>query len=310
MINETIMAMTNTLHRSIDVPGIEPEYPLVVGTPLSYPYIDVKYASWDDFIPQEVYKTYTVLHQLFEEEPLPHNCLSFVETLQEPRVICGNNYPLDLVTGIFFLVNDHPEICANLGLKQFLHTPDGVLNVTSIEEVAEKINFVLENPTLRNILYSCLINQIPDRSLQWVGRDEVVKVYQDLQNLKGLVVDLGCGTGENTLEWTKILGARVTGFDRQYHRGYYRFWHQFDDNNFVRSDIMHGIPLASESVKLALLDSVAPHITIGGLAQILTEAQRILVTGGYLVSAPHQYQEKSGYWRFITKHPNGNLILL
>lgn len=172
------------------------------------------------------------------------------------------------------------------------------------------INTVLGNKELRTELKRILGNLIPDIAGGSLNKSVVEKVLQKAGITKGILVDLGCGTGENTEDLASGLDLFTLGLDRQYHRQWYDpHWREACKSHpnlgFVLGDFAMGIPLKEECADAAIFQYVAQHITQGGLEKGLKEALRVLRNGGYLFVGP---QCTSDYvsWRIFKKEATGD----
>lgn len=90
--------------------GIKTEPPLLVeGMAIDYPYSEVRYASWNAYVPEGVWKSYEAMKKLFDPQSLPKTWIAFIKEVSKERKAKGCNCPVNLVDGLFFLTEDFPS---------------------------------------------------------------------------------------------------------------------------------------------------------------------------------------------------------
>lgn len=286
-------------------------YLSIGGTDIDYPYSEVKYASWDEYISDDVLKNAEALGSLFNSEKMPPKWVSFIKEVGNERKLKGSKGPVDLISGLFFLTEEYPP-AAKAGLEKFEELESGEIDFSDTKKISNMIDTVLENPTLRSGYKKIIANLIPDVSAYSLDIDKVEKVLNRAGIKSGLILDLGCGIGRETGKLSEKLNLFTMGLDRQYHGEWYDpYWKDKRISNpnleYVLGDFAEGIPLEKDCADAAMFQFVAQHITQKNFEKGLKEALRVLKVGGYLFIGPQATKDHIE-WRIFQKELDSNSI--
>lgn len=121
------------------------------------------------------------------------------------------------------------------------------------------------------------------------------------------VLELGCGTGKNTV-WLAEAARTVTGLDfsaAMLERARARV--PAASVRFVRHDVRQGWPVADRSMDLVVSDLVLEHVD--DLAPVFREAARVLRPGGQLYLCElHPFRQHRGGQAHFTDAGTGELV--
>ena len=285
--------------------GIKSEAPVVVaGIAIDFPYSWVRQAGYDEYVPEGAWKNYEAMKALFTPESLSPEWVSFIKEVDKERKANGCKEPVNLVYGLYFLTEEGP-LAQKAGLPRFEKLDDGVINFQDGTIITKLIDTVLANPELRREYKHLLNFMVPDKSHIPLDETEVQKVLGKMGIKGGLLLDLGCGIGRNTEEWSAKLGLFTVGLERQYHCQWYDpYWKEkckeHTNLGFVLGDFGRGVPFKDVCADVAIFQHVVQHITQGSLEKGLREALRVLKNEGWLFVGPQHTKDHSG-WRFFKK---------
>jgi ubiquinone/menaquinone biosynthesis C-methylase UbiE len=283
--------------------GIETKATLFAGgVAIDFPYSEVGTALWNQQVSNEAWKNFEALSLLFNPETLPEKWVGFIKEVDKERKKNGSGGPVDLLHGMFFFTQENP-LAREANLPKFERYESGEIDFHDGEKIKALIDKVLDDPKLRKEYKHMLTKLIPDVSMG-IDKDCVKKVMQKLDIKNGIALDLGCGTGEETKDWSEKLGMFTLGVDRQYHCQWYDpYWKNKDKEKntaFVMGDFNRGIPIKNESVDVAFFQYVAHHVTQKSMKNGLKESLRVLKKDGWIFVGPQQYKNGSE-WRFFKK---------
>jgi len=197
--------------------GIDRIPPVMIdGVGVDYPYSEVEGAGYNEPIPEGVWKNYEALKSLHTSENIPPHWKTFIKEVNKSRKANGCYGPVDLVYGLFFFTEEHP-LAQKANLPHFALTDDGVTNFQDTAIITNTINTILANDELRHGYQQVMDNLLPDLSQIPLGKDYVQKMLSRMGITGGVVLDLGCGIGRDTAEWSEKLGLFTLGLERQYH---------------------------------------------------------------------------------------------
>lgn len=225
----------------------------------------------------------------------------FLKEAQKLRDQSGTVGSISLLQGLYMFSKSNKTLQGSLNGKEFIELED--------EGMLEVLNRVLE-PDLRPDFLREISYLVGDRSINWLNKDIIVDLLRDKGLNKGILLDLGCGVGEQINEWRTKSGLTVIGLDRQYHTPWYdEVWHQrIPELGFVQADFRVGIPLQDNSVTATVMEYVVNHIDQRSLALGLQETKRVLREDGILVVGPQDtYKPATPHWRIFEKKGN-NLL--
>lgn len=285
--------------------GIHYEAPFSIdGIPYSFPYSEVEYASWDEYIPEKVYESYEVLREIFDPENMPESWIKLIKEVGMERKIKGTEYPVNLVYGLNFFAKENPA-GKSLLFKEFKRTFGNDPDFSDPSIFVNDMNKVLSDPVMREEFKKSLSILIADISNGYLPKTEVKKILRKEGIEKGIVLDVGCGIGGETSEWAAELDHTVLGLDRQYHPTWYnKHWKKetcdLPNLEFLRADFNEGLPFADNSIEAVIFQYVAQHVTTEAMENGLKEARRVLKSGGLVFIGP-QVQEKYCSWRCFKK---------
>jgi len=275
----------------------EGEWVEVNGVKVTHPFAGVANASYDQCVSTEVYESYLAMRELFSDRELPDEWRAFVAEVGQVRERAGCSYPVDLITGVIFTQLENQERFKELGLEDLKSEDD--LDLRDKERVKRIVNGVLGDPVLRDKLRQTMTYLVPDVSYNALWSEELALVLDDLCQVSGVVVDMGCGTGRETVRLAERF--MVVGLDWQYHARWYDGHWKSGEAGFARSDI-RSAPLPDGVAKAVVMSHVVPHIN-GALVDVLCEARRLLNEGGILAVGPQEFNS----WVFYRKS-NGGFI--
>lgn len=282
---------------------------VVRGVKIDFPYSEVACASYDSYVPAGVFKSYEEMSELFNPERIPPKWINFIKEVDKERRNNGCDGPIDLGSGLYFLTEES-ALARKSGLPKLGRLDEGGIDFQDGKKIEKMINQVLDDPKLRSEYKAILCCLMPDVSHGWLDEDSIGKVLQKLGVKKGILLDLGCGTGEKTEIWSEKLGILTVGVERQYHEHWYGpYWRDGirKKNNlaFVRGDFKRGLPIKDECADAAIFQFVAQHITEESMECGLQEASRVLKNGGLLFVGPQCSQGHSGWRIFRKESQNG-----
>jgi len=285
--------------------GIKSEALVVVaGVAIDFPYSKVQWADYNDYIPEGVWKSYETLKALFTPESLSPQWISFIKEVDKERKANGCKGPVNLVSGLY-LLTEECSLAQKAGLPRFEKLDDGAINFQDGTIITKSIDTVLANPELRREYKQLLNSMVPDESRIPLDKTEIQKVLEKVGVKGGLLLDLGCGVGRDTEEWSEKLGLFTVGLERQYHCQWYDpYWKEkrkeHTNLGFVLGDFGRGVPFKDACADVAIFQHVAQHITQGSLEKGLREALRVLKNEGWLFVGPQHTKDHSD-WRFFKK---------
>lgn len=289
-------------------------YILIEGVKIRFPYCELEYSNDRDYYQsQTVWDSKRSLYNLFKNN-LPLEWIPFIKEVGKERALAGNDTPMDLVTGVGFILEENSEYVKGAGIKPYTKDINDDYDYTNIPDLVNTINSVITDKYLRNLLIKSLTIQIFDQGGNWDSNNTINKIFEDLAHQGKTVLDIGVGTGRKTFKRFKETGAKTIAIERQYHPLQYgEYWSNSNPKmQFIRSDAAESIPLANESVDFALMECVVPHITQEALENMLTETARILKVGGILIVGPEEEDwEDEEYcaesrWRYFKKSKSGH----
>lgn len=289
--------------------GTKVEAPvLVAGVAIDFPYSEVQPAAYDEYVPEGAWKNYETLKALFAPESLSPEWVSFIKEVDKERKANGCKGPVNLVSGLYFLTEESPR-AQKAGLPKFGKLDDGEMNFQDGIIISKSIDTVLANPELRKEYKQVLNSLIPDVSNGWLDKTKIQKVLEKTGVQGGVLLDLGCGMGRDTEEWSEKLGLFTVGLERQYHCQWYDpYWKEkrkeHTNLGFVLGDFGRGVPFKDGCADVAIFQYVAQHITQSSLEKGLQEALRVLKNKSWLFVGPQQTKDYSD-WRFFKKEAVG-----
>ncbi|MEP7103249.1 MAG: class I SAM-dependent methyltransferase [Candidatus Dojkabacteria bacterium] len=256
-------------------------------TKISFPFLE-HYISVGpmDMIDPFLQQLYNVGVDIWSLEKLAPDWLAFINEVIDERELIGRDNSINIFSVITLLIDNNPEIL--LKVKHILDSDflDDIEVFTDKVKIIQLVNFFLEDLELRNLLRRTLIDYMPFMSANWVQVRDAKEFIKGLNLDGGLVLDLGCGDGENTAD---LVGAgyKVIGIDKQY------FPEQFDGNwrkqqdglEFKVGDAEH-LDYPRNSVDVIVMTSVIGHYTEEAITRILKEARRIVKPNGYILIGP------------------------
>lgn len=274
----------------------------VGGVAIDFPYSEVERASWNDHVSNEAWKNFETLSSLFNPEKMPEKWVGFTKEVGKERKKCGSGGPVNLLYGLYFFTQEN-SLALEANLPKFERYESGDVDFHDGQKITTLIDTVLDNPKLREEYKRVLLNLIPDVSMG-IDKDDVKKVMRKVGIKSGIALDLGCGTGAETKDWSEKLGMMTVGMDRQYHCHWYDpYWKDKDNEKntaFVMGDFNSAIPIKNESADVAFFQYVAHHVTQKSMENGLKESLRVLKNDGWLFVGPQQYKDGSE-WRFFKK---------
>jgi len=281
----------------------------VQGVAIDFPYSEVGQASYDDYIPMDAFKNYEAMNDLFNPDKIPPKWVEFIKEVDRERRKNGCKGPVNLGSGIFFLTEES-DYAQRVGLTKIGKLESGDMNFQDGERVAKIIDTVLDNTELRKEYKQILNNLIPDVSNSWLDKDRIQKVLGKTGIKGGILLDIGCGTGQQTHDWSEKLGLFTVGVERQYHREWYDpHWKKKNNKQkslaFVRGDFNQAVPIKDESADVAVFQFVAQHVTQESMEHGLQETLRVLKPNGWLFVGPQTSADCSG-WRYFRKEISKN----
>lgn len=283
----------------------KPEIPYYVGkVGVDYPYSEVEHASYDDIISPGVWDSYETLKTLFNPESMPPAWHSFIKSVNRAQKETGFTGPVNLAWGISFLAEDCP-LAKKYGLEEFGLLNTGETDFRDAEKIKNSINIALAKPKLRKELRRIMSVLSPDMSASYVSTEKLVKFLERAGVTSGILAELGCGLGLESVNFAKNLKMQVVGMERQYHERWYpKFWvearKEIGNLDFVRGDFAQALPFAEGSVDAAVMERVVPHVTHKSLENGLREVLRVLKPGGLFFVGPENTKDYSG-WRILRK---------
>lgn len=290
--------------------AISPDSHITVGKlEYDFPYSGIEFAPYDQPLPPEVYENYESLRRIFDPQTISKEWLEFMKESTRERKTKGLSDPIDLALGLHFLLEESPLARAR-GLRKLDRLKIGDPDYRNSTMIIETVNNLSADTALRAELKKVLGTLALDVSRSSVSMDRVKRVLDKLGITDGIVVDLGCGIGDETVEWAKTLRHKIIGVERQYHPEWYNpFWKAESINGprpiFIRGDFISGIPLRDKSIDAVLVQNVAQHITQKALQTLLKESLRILKNGGIIFVGP-EHTKSITSWRIFRKVPAEN----
>jgi SAM-dependent methyltransferase len=283
------ISFAGTLSQKNDEYNFSSEYaPKIHGVPITYPGLaSLLFSSYDTMLDPEEYDFALAGRKLYEESPLPAHWVRFLKSVHKERQLKGVQEPLDLTSGAFLTAIDLPEKLKKK-LPPYKFLPGYGLDARDTDTTRNLIDTMITDRSLRKEFKKKLAVQIPDRSTGFIREAEVVKMLETVGLKEGYLLDLGCGTGHRTLEWHQATGLTTIGIDRQYHTQYYSPQWQDSNAKFVRGDL-NSLPIASDSIHVAIMEYVISHISDMSLQTITDEVQRVLIPdqGLFIVGPQH-----------------------
>ena len=275
----------------------------IEGVNLTFPFQDVAMRGWNEPVPSDIYENFSTMKGLFSPENIPQRWLELLREVEPEKVGAGNKTPTNLIAAVHFISVENPRY-QELGISKFENSAQGVMDLSNKKDVVEKVNAVLDDPSLRQDLKRRLIVQEPDVSAYFPDNEEIFELLERLGIKCGTIVDFGCGTGSDTDNWLND-NYTLLGLDRQYHPEWYDvYWKNKTINaHFFRSDFMEMLPLASNSVDLGVMTNVVIQTTEEGLAKGLREIRRVIKEGGILAVGPQSTEDYSS-WVVLRKEGN------
>lgn len=281
----------------------------VGGVPVTFPYQDIEQVPSYEPIPLGVCQSYLAMRELHEPGTIAPEWVAFIQHIGVTRAQRGCNYPVDLVHAAYFVLEDYPDVAQQAGVLPFETLPEhegGGPDLSDGTKIREVINAMLESPRLHGLLSRTLEYLIPDLSSgAFVDREKATTVIRDAGIRSGTLVDIGCGMGDNTVQWKEQTGLRTIGIDRQFHpRWYGPYWRDHQSGaQFARADIAEALPVAEQSVDVVVYENVVPHQTEESVARTLEHVHRVLRDDGLLAIGPQHDEEsdENGGWMFVRK---------
>lgn len=293
-------------------------YILVGDVKVRFPYCELEYSSDRGYYQSPtVWDSKKCLYDLFTNN-LPPEWIPFIKEVGKRRILAGNNTPMDLVTGVGFILEENSEYVKSAGIKPYTKDANDDYDYTNIPDLIGTVNSVIHDKYLGNLLVKNLTIQIFDQGGNWDSNNTINKIFKDLAFQGKIVLDIGVGTGRKTVERFKETGVNTVAIDRQYHPLHYgEYWKNVNPKiQFIRSDAAEGIPLPTRSVDFALMECVVPHITQKSLENMLQETARVLKDNGVLIVGPEEEDwEDEEYcaesrWRYYIKVSTNNAFSL
>lgn len=281
----------------------------VGGVPVTFPYQNVEQLPPYEPMPPGVIQSYLAMRELHEPGAMPPEWVTFIQDIGAMRAGRECNYPVDLVHAAYFVIEDHPDVAREAGIPPFATLPEhdgGGPDFRDGVKVREVIDAMLGSPRLHELLARTLECLLPDLSSgAFLDRERATTVILELGIPNGTLVDIGCGMGDNTVQWREQTGLNTIGIDRQFHRRWYEpYWRTNQSGaEFTQADIAESLPMATQSVDVVVYENVVPHQTERGVAQTLEQVQRVLRDDGLLAIGPQHDEESDehGGWMFLRK---------
>lgn len=278
----------------------------VGGVPVTFPYQDVEQVPFNEQIPTGICASYLAMKDLHDPETMPAEWIKFIQKAGAVRERKGCNHPVNLIYAVHFVLEDFPVAAREENLFAFKALPEGSPDLSDGERVRDVVSSVLASPRLSALLVETLKSLIPDMpSGAFLNQDKAVEVIRDEGIQDGVLLNIGCGLGENTGEWGEKTGLKPVGFDRQYHPKWYK--ENWRDNKlgaqFARVDIAEALPMPNGSADVVVYENVVPHQTVESVAKTLDNVSRVLRDDGLLVIGPQtdDVSWENGGWTFLKK---------
>ncbi len=269
----------------------------IEGASATFPYRHLIFAAYNEIVDPDEYENFILLSDFFETGKLPTAWKDFILKIWEEKKAHGSEYPVDLLSGVFFVTHEHPRV-SELRIPQFDSLSTGMRDFRDFKKVNKIVDGVMNDPVLCDYLRKTLLYLIPDRSDGWLDREAVLRWLVKLGINSGLFLDMGCGVGQNVEFW-KRSGLNPIGMERQFHRPWYeRHWN--NGATFVRSDIRH-MPMSNESVSVAVAEYVLPYANEMAILKIVGEVTRTLKDKGVFIVGPQNETDDHSGWRVLQK---------
>ena len=278
----------------------------VGGVPVTFPYQDVEQVPSNEPISPGICDSYLAMKGLHNPETMPETWIKFVQQVAVMRERKGCNSPINLIHAVNFVLEDFPKVARQENLSAFQVLPEGCPDLSDGKKVREVVDAMLASPRLSALLVETLKSLIPDMSCgAFLDRNKAVAVIKDEGIQDGILLDIGCGLGENTGQWGEKTGLKPIGLERQYHPKWYGdIWRDSKlGARFARADIAEALPMPKRSVEVVVYENVVPHQTVESVEKTLDNIRVALRDGGLLIIGP-QTDEKSwdnGGWMFLKK---------
>lgn len=303
-------SLTYQANNYLESSGINSDAPVIVdGVGVDFPYSEIEFVDYNTPIPEGVWESYQTLKTLFTPENMSPQWKSLIKEVNKERKTNGCKSPVDLIYGLYFLTEES-SLAQEIGLPRFERLSNGGINFQDGAMITKSIDTVLADPELRKEYKHLLIYQLPDESNIPLEKDNVRKVLEKTGIKGGILLDLGCGIGRDTEEWSEKLGLFTVGLERQYHRQWYDpYWKegrkQHSNLNFIIGDFNQSVPVKDECVDAVVFQHVAQHVTQDSLEKGLQEGLRVLKMGGWLFVGPQHTKDYSD-WRYFKKEATEN----
>ena len=276
------------------------------GVPVTFPYKSVEQSSFNEPIPAGICDSYLAMKDLHRPETMPEDWIAFIQQAAAAREKKGCNSPINLVHAVNFVLEDFKEAAQQEKLFSFDVLPEGCPDLSDRKKVREVVDAVLASPRLGPLLAQTVASLIPDMASGiFLDRNKAVETIKDEGIYDGILLNIGCGLGENTGQWGEKTGLKTIGVDRQYHPKWYR--ENWRDNKsgaqFARADIAEALPMPKQSVDVVVYENVVPHQTVESVAKTLENVRLTLRDDGLLVIGPQTDDDswENGGWTFLRK---------
>ena len=279
----------------------------IAGVKISFPgLLAVKTARYDDALPQEIWDEYDACGEVMDPKTVPQAWKDFLKEADKLRLEKGANISLDPIQGLS-LLSHTSERYKLLGISKFEINEHGVTDYTNVSQMRVALDKAIADPQMRQELIDFIAVLVPDIGQAGMNMKVVAKILasQDLGFNKGILLDLGCGLGERTLEWRKITGMETIGLERVYKDKWYDpIWHNPNNEGvkFIQADFTENIPLAKDSVDSVIMECVTPYVLEDKLASGILEITRVLKPDtGFLFVGPQNTSFRQDRWRMFKK---------
>lgn len=295
--------------KSLKEKTLTPEEPYIAidGIRVSYPFSWVGTLPWDVAISPQEWENYKSMKQLFEEEGIPPEWISFLKETVPLLVESGSDCPINLIESVGLVVEENPKV-EGREIPLLGRFPTGEVDLTDSGRVKMVVNRVLGDPELKEELKKIIRWSIPDISNFPIDMGRFAELLNSLGINSGIMVDFGCGTGTRILGWRKnINNLFMVAIDRRYHDLFYApAWRSKTEKlAFLRGDL-RAVPIKSDSADVILMGNLVRYVIPEALEQILHEAKRVLKPDkGILAIGPQN--EKDSWWIFYKKE-DGELV--
>ena len=282
----------------------------IQGCPISFAYTEqIQSAGYNDPIPEVILESSQTLEQLFSPSEIPSAWLPIIREIGVNRVKKHCNEPVDLAFSLKLFINGNLPRAETFKLPLIPQdTQSNLPDFRNKQLLINAMNAIMKIPKLRR----AFINEVSIQQGDVFGgyrmnKDPVITALSEFGLLDTQIVELGCGMGLSTKEWSGYL-PEIIGSDRQYYPTWYnpQWQNRSKCMRFMQIDFTDtALPFAENTIGAFILEYVLSSVDENGIQHLSEEAYRTLLPGGLLISGPHWVEDKGKIWRIFQKSGMG-----